>query len=581
VRLRQILPLMAAIVISAGPVLLAQTVEVIDDFGPLFGPEPANPAGRLTLGPDGNFYGASFFGGDDTNCPLGCGTVFRVDSSGDVTTIHDFFGGDEGQFPSGDLLLASDGNFYGVTTGDGDFVSCPATCGAVYRIDTDGNFTIIHNFDTTGGFGPNSPLIEPLPGELWGTTIVGPVGGCQEDFSCGTVFRMHFDGGTETMHEFTFEEGHHPLGPLVLGADGNMYGATSSGGSSFPAGIFQITTNGAFTPFHEFDSDCNDGRDGRLSAGGDLIGACSGVGGESVFRLTLGGSLQPLHTFPVSGVDGGTVSKPMLASDGLLYGVSGSGGAHGKGTIWQLGLNGGFAKVHDFDGVGGPQGLMQSPDGRFYGLTGVGGANDVGALYRLTMPGLAHLYCPNAAVRRDQMAVFLLKIINGASYLPPNCVGQFPDVTCPGLFSDWIEDLATAGITAGCGGGNYCPLLAVTRAQMAVFLLKAEHGAAYTPPACQGLFGDVPCPSLFADWIEQLSVEGITTGCGTGIFCPALPITRAQMAVFLLKLEHGAAYVPPNCHPQFADVPCPSLFASWIQQLYVEEITAGCSGGAP
>ena len=70
---------------------------------------------------------------------------------------------------------------------------------------------------------------------------------------------------------------------------------------------------------------------------------------------------------------------------------------------------------------------------------------------------------------------------------------------------------------------------------MAVFLLKAEHGSAYTPPACTGAFGDVACPSLFADWIEQLAAEGVTAGCGGGNYCPDSPVNRAQMAVFLTK----------------------------------------------
>ena len=573
--------LAVGLVVGGVRVVSGQTYEVIHDFGPLFDPEPASPIGRLTLGPDGNFYGVSLFGGDATNCALGCGTVFRLESDGGVTTIHEFAGGADGQFPTGDLLLASDGNFYGVTSGDGDFVSCAATCGAVYRIDTDGNFAVIHNFDTTEGFGPSTSLIEPLPGELWGTTVAGPAGGCQKDYSCGTVFRMHFDGGTHTMHAFTLDEGHHPIGPLVLAADGNMYGASSSAGSSFPAGIFQISTNGNLTPFHDFDSDCSGVRDGLLAVGGDLIGVCGGTGGESVFRLTLGGNLQPIHTFPVSGADGEGIVLPMQASDGLLYGVAYSGGAHDNGTIWQLTLGGGFAKLHDFDAAGGSRpynGLSQSPDGRFYGLTSVGGANDVGTLYRLTMPGLTRLYCPNTAVRRDQMAVFLLKTAHGAGFDPPDCSGQFPDVACPSQFADWIEQLAAEGITAGCAGGNYCPLSAVTRAQMAVFLLKTEHGAAYLPPPCTGVFPDVPCPSLFADWIEQLATEGITGGCGGGNFCPALPVTRAQMAVFLLKMEHGGAYQPPPCAPLFADVSCPSLFAPWIDQLYDEGITAGCAG---
>ena len=136
---------------------------------------------------------------------------------------------------------------------------------------------------------------------------------------------------------------------------------------------------------------------------------------------------------------------------------------------------------------------------------------------------------------RQQMAVFLLKGRHGICYVPPPCTGVFGDVLCPSTFANWIEALAAEGITGGCGGGNYCPVNPVRRDQMAVFLLKAEHGSAYVPPACLGIFGDVPCPSQFANWIEQLSHEGITGGCGGGNYCPQNPNTRGQMAVFLVK----------------------------------------------
>ena len=92
---------------------------------------------------------------------------------------------------------------------------------------------------------------------------------------------------------------------------------------------------------------------------------------------------------------------------------------------------------------------------------------------------------------------------------------------------------------------------------MAVFILKAEHGICYTPPACTGVFPDVPCTSSFAPWIEAMAAEGITSGCGGGNFCPLDPVRRDQMAVFLLKGEHGASYVPPPCAGIFTDVPCP------------------------
>ena len=161
-------------------------------------------------------------------------------------------------------------------------------------------------------------------------------------------------------------------------------------------------------------------------------------------------------------------------------------------------------------------------------------------------------------------------------------VGEsFPDVPTTQQFYKFIENLFHNGITGGCGGGNYCPNNSVTRAQMAVFLLKGEHGSGYTPPVCSAtVFADVPCPGgQFVDWVNQLAAENITGGCGGGNYCPTNPVRRDQMAVFLLKAQHGSAYVPPACAGVFGDVACPSTFADWIEQLAAEQITGGCGGG--
>jgi hypothetical protein len=144
-------------------------------------------------------------------------------------------------------------------------------------------------------------------------------------------------------------------------------------------------------------------------------------------------------------------------------------------------------------------------------------------------------YCPTNNVTRQQMAVFILKAKHGICYTPPPCTGDFPDVPCGSNFAPWIEQLAAEGITGGCGGGNYCPLNNVRRDQMAVFMLKGKYGANFTPPPCTGAFADVPCPGPFADWIEQLAVEQITTGCGGGLYCPTNNVVRGQMAAFLVK----------------------------------------------
>jgi hypothetical protein len=153
---------------------------------------------------------------------------------------------------------------------------------------------------------------------------------------------------------------------------------------------------------------------------------------------------------------------------------------------------------------------------------------------------------------------------------------SFADVPTSNLFYAYVEDIFHHGITGGCVSGLYCPTDPVTRAQMSVFLLKAKHGSSYVPPTCMGVFADVPCPSQFANWIEQLAAEGITAGCDASNYCPNDPVTRAQMAVFLLKAKHGSSYVPPTCVGTFADVPCPSQFANWIEELAAEGITAGC-----
>ncbi len=160
------------------------------------------------------------------------------------------------------------------------------------------------------------------------------------------------------------------------------------------------------------------------------------------------------------------------------------------------------------------------------------------------------------------------------------CV-RFSDVGTNHWAYSWIETLAANNITSGCDVGMYCPAASVTRAQMAIFILRGIHGSAYTPPAATGtVFTDVPANHWAAAWIEQLAAEGITGGCGNGNYCPDANITRAQMAIFLLRGEHGSAYTPPAATGTiFTDVPVGSFAADWIEQLYNEGITGGCGSG--
>jgi hypothetical protein len=149
-------------------------------------------------------------------------------------------------------------------------------------------------------------------------------------------------------------------------------------------------------------------------------------------------------------------------------------------------------------------------------------------------------YCPFTEVVRAQMAIFLLRGKHcGSSYIPPAVGGStgFNDVPLGASYAPWVKQLAAEGITAGCGGGNFCPLTVVNRAQMAIFLLRTKHGATYSPPAVGGStgFGDVPTSASYAPWVKQLAAEGITAGCGNGNFCPLTNVNRAQMATFLVR----------------------------------------------
>jgi hypothetical protein len=175
-----------------------------------------------------------------------------------------------------------------------------------------------------------------------------------------------------------------------------------------------------------------------------------------------------------------------------------------------------------------------------------------------------------------------VSLSGGGAALARGFFYDFYDVPAASLFHDAVVGLARAGVTSGCGAGNYCPDLAVTRGEMAVFVLRGEHGASYHPPAATGaMFTDVPADAPYAAWIERFAAEGITSGCGGGRFCPNDSVTRDQMAVFLLRGRKGGAFAPPAAEGLFADVSvgAGAPFGKWIEELAREGITLGCGAG--
>ncbi len=524
-------------------------------------PPDEYPANELRMGSDGNIYGTT--GGDNVTT---FGTVMRVDPSGTRTTLHTFSGTDGSQPPCS-VIEAPGPEFWGVTMGGG-----ANGVGTVYKLDAQGTFTSIHDFDGSDGSYPYAGLARAADGAFYGTTNEGGVD------DQGTVYKIDALGGFSSFHSFRFSQGEGigPTSSLLVGSDGDLYGTTTGGGSNFDGTIYRLDGSGNLTTLKNFDVFfLNNEFPGAplIEVGsGDFFGTASAINFGEVYHMDAGGTVTPVHDFGGS-ADGRRPIAPLVeTSDGALYGTATS--------VYRL--------------------LPSALDPSIAALEPSSGRSAGGAAVAV----LGHHFRQGAAATFGGIAgsaTYLDRESRVVALAPPLPPGTFQDVTIsngdgtaatlpgawfsdfldtPGdnLFHDFIESIFRAGVTAGCGAGNYCPTDPVRRDQMAVFLLKAEHGSAYAPPACTGFFLDVPCSSQFAAWVEQLATEGVTAGCGGGNYCPSTPVRRDQMAAFLLKAEHGPSYVPPLCTGQFSDVTCPSLFADWIEQLKAENITGGCGG---
>jgi uncharacterized repeat protein (TIGR03803 family) len=185
------------------------------------------PNAGLVQGTNGDFYGTTSEGGataseDET----GAGTVFKITSKGDLTTLYSFCsktGCTDGALPNAGLVQATDGNFYGTTNSGGTPVM-DTDYGTVFKITPEGTLSTLHSFSYTDGGQPDGALIQASDGNLYRTTSEGGPN------LHGTVFRITLTGTLTTLHSFDNTNGAAPWGGLVQGSDGNLYGTTSAGG---------------------------------------------------------------------------------------------------------------------------------------------------------------------------------------------------------------------------------------------------------------------------------------------------------------------------------------------------------------
>jgi uncharacterized repeat protein (TIGR03803 family) len=296
------------------------------------GVDGANSGAGLVQGSDGNFYGTTYGSGSG---PSAYGTVFRISSSGSLTTLWSFANGLDGANSYATLVQGHDGNFYGTTYGSG---SGPSAYGTVFRISPGGSFTNLWSF-TSGldGANPSSGLLQGSDNNFYGTTYSGGSG-------YGTVFRISSSGSLTTLRSLGVSDGGYSYATLVQGSDGNFYGTTSASGfgPSSKGTVFRISPSGSFTNLWEFNG-CSDGAGPYAGlvqgSDGNFYGTTSGNGSSgngTVFRISPSGSLTALWVF-TNGLDGAKSYASLVQGiDGSFYGTTSVGGASGNGTVFRI-----------------------------------------------------------------------------------------------------------------------------------------------------------------------------------------------------------------------------------------------------
>lgn len=194
------------------------------------------PIAGLIQAADGNFYGTTGYGGAYLK-----GTVFRITPRGTLTTLYSFCvqtNCADGSLPEAGLLQAPDGNFYGAATQGGDTQDCYEGCGTIFKITPTGQMTILHTFDNgSDGSLPFGTLVQANDGNLYGTAGFGSEAGCAYGDGCGTVFKITFAGDLTTLYNFGSTGGSNPYGTLLQDTSGDFYGTTFYGGN-YSCGAF-------------------------------------------------------------------------------------------------------------------------------------------------------------------------------------------------------------------------------------------------------------------------------------------------------------------------------------------------------
>ena len=379
----------------------------------------ASPSGGLIQLADGNFYGATAYGGQIGHrlvAPDGAGTIYEITPSGVLTTLYTFCSTSptctDGLAPSGTLTLGNDGFLYGVTNQGG-----LNNAGSIFKVSVSGQLMTLYSFCTEGGdqctdgAAPFAGLIQGTDGNFYGTTTAGGA-----NVHGGTIFKITPAGKLTTLYSFcaitsgnACLDGATPETALLQGKDGNLYGTTQAAGATSAGNVFRLEMNGRLTVLHSFctQSDCADGRDPRASlirdaqgnlygttlAGGSLLGPGS-FGNGTIFKIAPEGTFTTLYTFCAEGgtcPDGAGPTQLMRGPNGNFYGLTGFNGFYTGGTVFELSAYNVLTTLTSFCETNStncptgsiPLGFIRAVDGTFYGTTAGGGSGSSGLVFHL------------------------------------------------------------------------------------------------------------------------------------------------------------------------------------------------------
>lgn len=536
----------------------------------------------------------------------------------------------DGFDPLAGLTEDASGNFYGTVNSGGSHPStCPSPsgCGAVFKLDKAGNYSILYNFcsktSCTDGETPQAGLTIDASGNLYGTTLYGGTHHTDPNAnSGGTVFKVDSAGNATVLYSFCAQancaDGYFTYAGVTLDASGNIYGTTTSGGASDYGTVFKLNSAGTYSVLHNFCSQANCADGGIPEAGlivdasGNLYGTAYAGGAKSagtLYKLDSTGNFTVLYTFcSATNCSDGAAPLTSLIKDasGNLYGTTSSGGGgYGAGTVFKLDSGGNYSVLHSFctqgnckDG-GSPRSLIEDAAGNFYGTTSGGGAlPGAGTVFRLSSTGdyfNVYYFCSQGGYQCTDGYIPIIAPPIPAGNLIEDSSGNLYGMTSSGGTGIWSNDVgvifklsppiiptpdftvaaSATTVTIGSPGQQGTTIITITPAG------GFNQTITFSSASCSGLPTGASC--TFSPSIVTPNVGAVSTTLTIGTVATSSAITRMPLvhkrSVLLALLLPGLFVLPRARRRKRWSVRDVGGLLLWLFSLSSIGL-CGCGGGS-